>query len=460
MVESIAQSLESIIILLLISVLMGVWIQSGVVPAMIYYGLKVMAPSIFLPCAMVITSAVSMVVGSWGSAGTLGLALMGISQALGIPAPLTAGAIISGAYVGDQLSPLSDSTNLTGAVIGVSVFEHVRFLSPVAGCSYLLALTGYFLAGLHYRSGTAETIAENTGAFLSSISSAFSLSPLLFLPMILLIFCILRRVPAILGISAGILSAGVLGALMQGSGLSALMRAAKEGYAGTTGNSMVDRLLTAGGLDAMMPSISLIIIAMMFGGILEKSGQMQALTAPVMRLVHSLTGLTGAVVLTSILSNITMPDQYVAVALPGGCSEANTTGRASTAESWGSPFRAARSLPRHWCRGTPAAASWRECWGFRPSPMHSMPFLTFPCRYWPCWPWRQPPARDGFYSNKEVKQHDEADRSRADAAAGNGTAGTAARCAPARPDNAGAGLWVMRLTAAGLSTSGMAAWPG
>lgn len=317
MVESIAQSLESIIILLLISVLMGVWIQSGVVPAMIYYGLKVMAPSIFLPCAMVITSAVSMVVGSWGSTGTLGLALMGISQALGIPAPLTAGAIISGAYVGDQLSPLSDSTNLTGAVIGVSVFEHVRFLSPVAGCSYLLALTGYFLAGLHYRSGTAETIAENTGAFLSSISSAFSLSPLLFLPMILLIFCILRRVPAILGISAGILSAGVLGALMQGSGLSALMRAAKEGYAGTTGNSMVDRLLTAGGLDAMMPSISLIIIAMMFGGILEKSGQMRALTAPVMRLVHSLTGLTGAVVLTSILSNITMPDQYVAVALPG-----------------------------------------------------------------------------------------------------------------------------------------------
>lgn len=202
-------------------------------------------------------------------------------------------------------------------MIGVSVFEHVRFLSPVAGCSYLLALTGYFLAGLHYRSGTAETIAENTGAFLSSISSAFSLSPLLFLPMILLIFCILRRVPAILGISAGILSAGVLGALMQGSGLSALMRAAKEGYAGTTGNSMVDRLLTAGGLDAMMPSISLIIIAMMFGGILEKSGQMRALTAPVMRLVHSLTGLTGAVVLTSILSNITMPDQYVAVALPG-----------------------------------------------------------------------------------------------------------------------------------------------
>jgi NhaC family Na+:H+ antiporter len=185
---------------------------------MIYYGLKVMAPSIFLPCAMVITSAVSMVVGSWGSAGTLGLALMGISQALGIPVPLTAGAIISGAYVGDQLSPLSDSTNLTGAVIGVSVFEHVRFLSPVVGCSYLLALTGYFLAGLHYRSGTAETIAENTGAFLSSISSAFSLSPLLFLPMILLIFCILRRVPAILGISAGILSAGVLGALMQGSG--------------------------------------------------------------------------------------------------------------------------------------------------------------------------------------------------------------------------------------------------
>lgn len=232
------------------------------------------------------------------------------------------------------------------------------------------------------------------------------------------------------------------GALMQGSGLSALMRAAKEGYAGTTGNSMVDRLLTAGGLDAMMPSISLIIIAMMFGGILEKSGQMRALTAPVMRLVHSLTGLTGAVVLTSILSNITMPDQYVAVALPGRMFRGEYDRQSIDRRKAGDrPFGRRRSLPRHWCRGTPAAASWRECWGFRPSPMHSMPFLTFPCRYWPCWPWRQPPARDGFYSNKEVKQHDEADRSRAAAAAGNGTDGTAARCAPARPDNAGAGLW-------------------
>ncbi|MEA4932332.1 MAG: Na+/H+ antiporter NhaC family protein [Lawsonibacter sp.] len=317
MVDSIAQSLESLIILLMISVLMGVWIQSGVVPVMIYYGLKIISPGIFLPCTMIVTSLISMIVGSWGAAGTLGLAFMGIAQALGIPSALAAGAVISGAYVGDQLSPLSDSTNLTSAVVGVNVFDHVRYLFPVNFAAYLIAAVGFLFVGLQYGKGDMSVVLQNTGVFLKNISNAFHITPLMFLPMVLMVVCILRKVPATLSIMVGILSAGTLGMIFQGNDLKDLMVAAKNGYVGATGNELVDHLLTAGGLDSMMASISLIIIAMMFGGIMEKSGQMKALTAPIVKRVHSLPAMTASVILTCILVNIIMPDQYVAIALPG-----------------------------------------------------------------------------------------------------------------------------------------------
>ncbi len=317
MVKGITQALEAIIILMLISVLMGVWTNSGVLPAMIYYGLQFISPKFFLVSAMVITSIGSMAIGSWGSAGTLGISFIGMAQILNIPIPVVAGAIISGAYVGDQFSPLSDSTNLTSAVAGINVFDHVRHMFPIIGTAYLISASFYLVLGLKYGTNDPATIINDIGLYTDSLTGAFNITPLLFLPLIILICCIRKKIPAILSVSIGIIVAGVLGILLQGNSIKQLMESALSGYISMTGNSVVDRLLTVGGLNAMMESVSLIIIAMMFGGIMEKTGQMQALVMPILQRVHSLCGLTVAVISTSIICNVLMPDQYIGIALPG-----------------------------------------------------------------------------------------------------------------------------------------------
>ncbi|WP_242942179.1 Na+/H+ antiporter NhaC [Provencibacterium massiliense] len=316
MLGGITQALESLIILMLIGVLIGVWIEAGVVPAMIYYGLRLLSPRFFLVATMVICSIISMAVGSWGTAGTIGLAFMGIAHAMGIPAPLAAGAVISGSYVGDKLSPLSDTTNLASAVTGVNVFDNVRHMFPVAGSAYLLAAGIFTVLGLRY-AGSDPAVLENIHALSDSLNGLFVISPLSFLPLVLLVVCILLKVPAIPSIGVGILAAGVQGVLTQHVPIKGMFEAAYGGYLSQTGNEMVDGLLSAGGLEAMMFSVSMIITAMMFGGIMEKTGQMEALMAPLMRHVHSFGGLVATTVATCFAVNLVLPEQYISIAIPG-----------------------------------------------------------------------------------------------------------------------------------------------
>lgn len=317
MVQGISQSLEAILILLLIGILIGVWIAAGVVPAMVYYGLKLISPRLFLASAMLVCAIISIALGSWGTAGTVGLAFMGIAQAMGIPLPLTAGAIISGAYVGDKLSPMADSTNLASAVAEVNIFDNIRNIVKVALPMLILCLGLYTVLGWKYGGNmTADSLA-NIQRVSNTLAQTFHLNVFTFFPLLVLLGCILVKIPAIPSIFIAIVTGGVYGACVQQVTAKELFTCAYAGYVGSTGFPMVDDLLTAGGLSSMLYSVSIVILAMAFGGVMERTGQMEVLVSPVVSKVRGFMGLMAATVLTCVGVNIVLPDQYIAIALPG-----------------------------------------------------------------------------------------------------------------------------------------------
>ena len=316
MVKGITQALQSIIILAIIGILVGVWIVSGVVPSMIYFGLKILNPAIFLVATVIIGSITSLATGtSWGTAGTMGIALMGIAHGMGIPAPLTAGAVISGAYFGDKMSPLSDTTNLAPAMSGTDVFTHIKAMAKPTALAYIITLVIFGIYSFKFAQSGSDTSAVTT--LQEGLNSNFNINPILLLPPIIVIVSIALKMPAIPGIVLGIVSAAILGFIFQGVHLGDLMVAGMDGYTSETGVQALDDLLSAGGLMNMMFSISLTILAMMFGGIAEETGQLAAIVNVILKRVKTATGLVTATIFTCFLSNATMPEQYISVVIPG-----------------------------------------------------------------------------------------------------------------------------------------------
>lgn len=317
MYDGIGQALQAIIILMLIGVLIGVWILSGVVPSMIYYGLNILSPSFFLVATVLICSVTSLATGtSWGTAGTMGIAFMGISQGLGIPAPITAGAIISGAYFGDKMSPLSDTTNLAPAVSGTDLFTHIKFMMLPTAISYVLTLI--FFAYINSSFDVTSLNANTIDILKSTLFSNFHISPVLLLPPLVVIGAIAFKVPAIPGITLGILVGCLLAPIYQdGGNLGAILSVGMNGFEIETGEKAIDKLLNAGGLMNMMSSVSLTILAMMFGGIMEKTGQLEVIVNTLLKKVKSAQGLIMSTMGTCVLSNATMPEQYISVVVPG-----------------------------------------------------------------------------------------------------------------------------------------------
>ena len=316
MFDGITQALQAIIILAIIGVLIGVWLLSGVVPTMIYYGLSILNPTIFLFATVIICSITSLATGtSWGTAGTIGIALMGIAKGLGIPAPIAAGAIVSGAYFGDKLSPLSDTTNLAPAVSGTDVFTHVKFMLPSTMISLGITLTIFLFTGFKF-SGTAADMSA-ISQIKEGIAASFKISPLLLIPPIAVILTIAFKMPAIPGITIGIILGAIEAFIFQGSSFGELLNAGYSGYISETGVEVIDELLTAGGLNGMMYSISLTILAMMFGGIMEKTGQLEVIVNALLKRIKTVPGLITLTEATCVLSNATMPDQYISIVVPG-----------------------------------------------------------------------------------------------------------------------------------------------
>lgn len=316
MFDGIYQALQAIIILAIIGVLIGTWLLSGVVPSMIYYGLAILKPSIFLVATVIICSITSLATGtSWGTAGTIGIALMGISKGLGIPAPVAAGAIISGAYFGDKMSPLSDTTNLAPAVSGTDVFTHVKAMLPTTVLAYVIALVAFLIMGFQY-AGTSSDVTA-IASIRDGLAANFNISPLLLLPPLAVILAMAFKMPAIPGIAIGIIIGAIEGAIFQGADFGAILTAAYDGFTSETGIAVIDELLTAGGLSGMMYSISLTIIAMMFGGIMEKTKQLEVIVNKILAGIKNNGGLIATTVLTCIGCNATMPEQYISIVLPG-----------------------------------------------------------------------------------------------------------------------------------------------
>ncbi|HAV63713.1 MAG TPA: Na+/H+ antiporter NhaC [Verrucomicrobiales bacterium] len=315
MVEGIAVGLKAILILLVIGILIATWIQSGIVPLLIYHGLNLLSPSIFLAATCLICSVVSVATGSsWTTAGTVGVALIGVGQGLGMPLPMVAGAIISGAYFGDKLSPLSDTTNLAPAVAGSELFEHVRYMLHTTVPGLVIAVVLYVALGIG-RGGSATL--ESVQVLREALAAAFNLHPVLLLPPLLVIVMVVFKLPALPALLGGALLGAGLAAGFQGNGLKEIVSVAFDGYVSETGNAAVDELLSRGGLMSMMNTVALIVCALGFGGVMERTGQLAALANAVLKLARNTGSLVATTVFTCFGMNVLAPDQYLSIVVPG-----------------------------------------------------------------------------------------------------------------------------------------------
>jgi NhaC family Na+:H+ antiporter len=329
-IKSISAAMSSILILFLIGALAGTWLLSGIVPAMIYYGLQILSPAIFLVAACVVSGIVSVATGSsWTTVATVGVALLGIGRALGFEEGIIAGAIISGAYFGDKMSPLSDTTNLAPAMAGTDLFTHIKYMAKTTIPSISITFIIFLVLGLNYESTGSVGDVE---AISNVILEQFNINGWLFIVPAVVLVLIVKKVPAIPALLTGALLGGVFAVIFQpqiirliaaedASYLYQSFKAVMMSLYGeiniVTTNDVVNELLITRGMGGMMNTIWLIIAAMVFGGIMEESGMLKVLAEAVISKVHSVGSLIASTVATCVFFNITTSDQYLAILVPG-----------------------------------------------------------------------------------------------------------------------------------------------
>ena len=333
MMDEVAQNVKStagaILILLLVGALAGTWLVSGIIPTMIYYGLQILNPSIFLAACVVICAIISVATGSsWTTSATVGIALIGIANALDISLGMTAGAILSGAYFGDKLSPLSDTTNLAPAMAGTDLFTHIQYMLFTTVPTITITIIVFIIIGFNIEtSGTADT-----SAILNSIDDAFDISPWLFIVPALVILLIVKKTPPLIALLAGTLLGAIAALIFQPeiiaklggsdtlsiqSGYMGIMNAITVDTAIETTNENLNDLFAASGMAGMLGTIWLILCAMTFGGIMDAIGALSRISKFMLNLFDSTFGLFASTVATCIGLNATASDQYLAIVVPG-----------------------------------------------------------------------------------------------------------------------------------------------
>lgn len=329
-VLTIGKSMPAILILLLIGSLSGTWLMSGVIPVLIYYGLDVLHPSIFLFAAVVISSLVSLATGSsWSTIATIGVALLGIGNAMGINHAITAGAIISGAYFGDKMSPLSDTTNLAPAMAGTDIFTHIRYMMYTTVPSMVLTLIIFLVIGFTFDFQSQSVQINNVQ---NIISQNFNLSLWLLLVPVFLIFIIIKKVNPIPAMLLGTLVGGIFGIIFQHDIVTAfsgvtdnyalasyksIMGAMYGDFQIITEDASMNKLFGTTGMAGMLPTIWLILSAMVFGGVMESSGMLQRIVNSIMKKVNSTGSLVASTAASCIFFNATASDQYISIVVPG-----------------------------------------------------------------------------------------------------------------------------------------------
>ena len=329
-VSTIGSAMPSILILLLIGSLAGTWMISGVVPAMIYYGIDLISPKLFLFTAVIVSAIVSVATGSsWSTIATIGVALIGIGNAIGINEAVVAGAIISGAYFGDKMSPLSDTTNLAPAMAGTDLFTHIRYMTFTTIPSMTITLIAFLIIGFSSDFSGANINVENVK---SAIDGTFNTSPLLFLVPVLLLTIIILKVPPLPALFIGTLLGGLFAVIFQPeiiiqiSGISdnfakasyfSVMKSMFGDVSLTTTEAAVNDLLSTSGMRGMLDTVWLILTAMVFGGMMEAGGLLKRITQPIIKYAKSTGSLVASTVVTCVFFNTTASDQYIALVVPG-----------------------------------------------------------------------------------------------------------------------------------------------
>ena len=317
MFDSIKMAMQAILIIMIIGILIGTWIVSGVVPCMIYWGLKILSPNIFLVASVLVCAVVSLATGSsWSTMGTVGVALLGIGQSMGIPVGLVVGSIISGAYFGDKLSPLSETTNLSPAMAGTDLFTHIKYMLYSTVPALIICLIIYGVMGMKY-SGQSLDISQ-IELIQTTLKSTFNtLSPVLLLAPALVIGLVIFKVPAIPGLMIGAITGVLFAIFLQGESLTAILAAAHDGYVSTTGVALVDDLLSKGGLMSMMSTVSMTICALALGGILEKTGMLEIIASSLLKFAKGVFGTVLCTMITCFFTNGIAGEQYLSLVIPG-----------------------------------------------------------------------------------------------------------------------------------------------
>ena len=333
MLEEVANNIKStagaILILLMVGALAGTWMVSGIIPSMIYYGLQILSPAVFLPATLIICSVISIATGSsWTTSATVGIALIGIGGALGFDLGMVAGAVISGAYFGDKLSPMSDTTNLAPAMAGTDLFTHIKYMTLTTIPTYIITLLLFIILGL----SVDVTGEANTDDLLNSITASFNVTPWLFLVPVIVIGLIVKKTEPLVALLVGTLLAGIFAIIFQPEVVNGITGANsmtfKSAYKGVmeaitskvvvpTENKTLTDLFTSGGMAKMLPTIWLILCAMVFGGIMDAIGALSRISESLLKLAHSTFGLFASTVGSCLALNITASDQYLAIVVPG-----------------------------------------------------------------------------------------------------------------------------------------------
>lgn len=315
MMKGILDALEAVLVLMCIGMLVGAWISSGTVPTLIFYGLKVISPELFLPICFLMTLAVGIVMGSWGAAGTIGIAFIGIAAALDIPLGMAAGSIIAGAYVSEIASPLTDGPILCAAISECGIFDLCKRFVPYVLAVCILCAGAYFVLGMGLDIESTAAADSSTAALLGALNDSYNIGPLTLIPLAVMIGCIVMQVPAIpsflLAIALGVVEA----VLLQGADPSYVVEALNTGAIATTGVAKLDNLLSTGGIGEMLPTISIVILVMAYAGIMNHTGLLASLVDPIISRLRSFRRIVPVSVISGTVFNMLLPDQYPAITM-------------------------------------------------------------------------------------------------------------------------------------------------
>jgi len=316
MISGIEKGLGAIFIFFLIGILVAALIESGTIGGLIYYGLDLLHPTFFLPAGLVLCSLMSLATGTaWGTIATIGVVLMGLGSVLGIPLPIVVGMIVSGASFGDKMSPVSDTTNLAAMSADTDLYAHIKSMLYTTVPTYIISLIAFMLVGLYY---TGQTLSAQEILTLSQhLEIEFAISPLTLLPLIVLLVLSLKRTPAEASMLASVATAVVLAVATQDRAITEVLNSLHTGYVADTGLEQLDTLLSRGGITSMMWTMSLALIALSLGGILDRAGFVRVLLRGMLKRIKRSASLMAATIGTGVVANMSMGEGYLSIIFGG-----------------------------------------------------------------------------------------------------------------------------------------------